>query len=113
MAVGIVTLVQDEYIRRVRVIKATFVGGDGDLVIQTPGCRTFTFQTTGVFDGGTLTLARSNDAANFGNTFVTLAHLMPGFSTVGFEDIGWLYSRFRILGGQALQNVVLTICIDE
>jgi len=113
MAVGIITLIQDNYIRRVRFIQATFVGGDGDLIIQTPGCRTFTFQTTGVFDGGTLTLARSNDGVNFGNMFVTLAHLGPGFSTVGFEDIGWLYSRFRMLNGLALQNVVLSICIDE
>ena len=113
MPVGVVTLLQDRYIRRVRVIEASFVGGDGDLIIQALGCRSFTLQTTGIFGGGNLTIARSNDGIGFSNLQPSISHITPSFSALPFASIGWLFYRVRILTGSSLQNVQLFICIDE
>jgi hypothetical protein len=111
--VGVVTLLQDHYIRRVRVIQASFVGGDGDLIIQALGCRSFTLQTTGVFGGGNLTIARCNDGITFANLAPGITHNGPSYSALPFASIGWLFYRIRILTGSSLQNVQLFVCIDE
>lgn len=113
MAAGTVTLNQDDVHKKTRRIQATFVGGDGSLVVSVDRTKSITLQSTGTFDSGDLAIQKSNDGTNFAALATAITHTVAAMSAVATADLGFAFYKLDISTGGASQNVVATLMINE
>lgn len=112
--IGTVTVNSDITANGVRKVKATFAGGDGELAGVVTTTKSITIQTSGVFDGATISMQKSNNGVNYHPLSARITQTQQAHDLVSLEDRDLGCGFYKVLadGGGAVQNIVMDLLVN-